>query len=117
MNRDRRWLRLAPWRVPLISGKERKKSQQRSKEGMVTRLEHAPVRSSITNCPREERVSGRKRRSKRMKHRPLDWTNRSVGTFHRGVLDNGGIRSQVAGVAKQSSGEKGRRAGAVIAAF
>lgn len=63
---------------------------------MVRKLEYEPIRSSATNHPVEERASGKKRTSGRMrrKRRPLDWTNGSAGTFHRVVLESGDICKQ-----------------------
>lgn len=64
---------------------------------MVRKVEDEPVRSSVTDHPTEERVSRRKRKSNRTKtESATGWTNRSVGTFHRVVLESGGIHSQVA---------------------
>lgn len=64
---------------------------------MVRKVEDEPVRSSVTNHPTEERVSRRKRRSNRTKtESAAGSTKRSVGTFHRVVLESGGTQSQVA---------------------
>lgn len=61
---------------------------------MVKKVEDEPVSFSVTNHAPAE-IFWKKSKRINPKRQPLDWTNRSVGTFHRAVLESSNIHSQV----------------------